>query len=56
MPTQGILENARKNIEGKNLKIVLPEGSDARVLAAALKHKEEGLLTPIVLGDQGEIQ
>ena len=56
MPTQGILENARKNIEGKNLKIVLPEGSDARVLAAALRHKEEGLLTPIVLGDQGEIQ
>ncbi|MCI5972812.1 MAG: phosphate acetyltransferase [Anaerococcus sp.] len=53
---EGILENARKTIEGKNLKIVLPEGSDPRVLAAALRHKEEGLLTPIVLGDQGEIQ
>lgn len=53
---KGILENARKTIEGKNLKIVLPEGSDPRVLAAALRHKEEGLLTPIVLGDQGEIQ
>lgn len=53
---KGILENARETIEGKNLKIVLPEGSDPRVLAAALRHKEEGLLTPIVLGDQGEIQ
>lgn len=53
---KGILENARESIEGKNLKIVLPEGSDPRVLAAALRHKEEGLLTPIVLGDQGEIQ
>ena len=53
---EGILENARKTIEGKDLKIVLPEGSDPRVLAAALRHKEEGLLTPIVLGDQGEIQ
>ena len=53
---EGILENARKTIAGKDLKIVLPEGSDPRVLAAALRHKEEGLLTPIVLGDQGEIQ
>lgn len=53
---KGILENAREAIEGKNLKIVFPEGSDPRILAAALRHKQEGLLIPIVLGDQGEIQ
>ncbi|MDO5047101.1 MAG: phosphate acetyltransferase [Anaerococcus sp.] len=53
---QGILENAKEAISGKGLKIVLPEGNDPRILEAALRHKEEGLLTPIVLGDQGEIQ
>ncbi|MCI7238794.1 MAG: phosphate acetyltransferase [Peptoniphilaceae bacterium] len=53
---QGIIENARESITGKNLKIVLPEGNDPRVLEAALRHKEDGILTPIVLGDQGEIQ
>ena len=53
---KGILENAREAIEGKNLKIVFPEGSDPRILAAAVRHKQEGLLIPIVLGDQGEIQ
>ena len=53
---KGILENAREAIEGKNLKIVFPEGNDPRVLKAALRHKEEGLIVPIVLGDQGEIQ
>lgn len=52
----GILEEAIKAIEGKNLTIVLPEGKDERVLAAAIRHQEEGLLKPIVLGDQGEIQ
>lgn len=53
---QGIIENARESITGKNLKIVLPEGNDPRVLEAALRHKEDGILTPIVLGDQGEVQ
>ena len=52
----GILAMAREAIEGKNLTIVLPEGNDERVLEAAIRHKEEGLIEPIVLGDQGEIQ
>lgn len=52
----GILEEAINVIKGKNLTIVLPEGNDPRVLEAALKHQEEGLLEPLVLGDQGEIQ
>lgn len=52
----GILEEAINAIKGKNLTIVLPEGKDERVLEAAIKHQEEGLLHPLVLGDQGEIQ
>lgn len=56
MANIGILEQAINTIKGKNLTIVLPEGSDARVLEAAIKHQEEGLIRPLVLGDQGEIK
>lgn len=56
MANIGILEQAINVIKGKNLTIVLPEGNDSRVLEAAIKHQEEGLLSPLVLGDQGEIQ
>ena len=56
MANIGILEQAINTIKGKNLTIVLPEGKDERVLEAAIKHQEEGLLNPLVLGDQGEIQ
>ena len=51
-----ILEEAINIIKGKNLTIVLPEGNDPRVLEAAIRHQEEGLIKPLVLGDQGEIQ
>lgn len=56
MANSSILESAREAIEGKNLKIVFPEGNDKRILEAAIRHNEEGLLHPIVLGDKGEIQ
>ena len=56
MANSSILESAREAIEGKNLKIVFPEGNDSRILEAAIRHNEEGLLHPIVLGDKGEIQ
>lgn len=52
----GILEEAINIIKGKNLTIVLPEGNDPRILEAAIRHQEEGLIKPLVLGDQGEIQ
>ena len=52
----GIIDQAVKAIEGKNLTIVFPEGKDERVLEAAIRHQENGLITPIVLGDQGEVQ
>lgn len=56
MATNGILEQAIKTIKGKDLTIVLPEGKDERILEAAIRHQEEGILKPIVLGDHGEIQ
>ena len=47
MANSSILESAREAIEGKNLKIVFPEGNDKRILEAAIRHKEEGLLHQI---------
>ena len=51
-----ILEQARKAVEGKELSIVFPEGTDKRILEAAIRHNEEGLIKPVVLGNKDEIQ
>jgi phosphate acetyltransferase len=47
---QGFFETARK----RRLRVVLPEGEDARILAAARRLKDEGLAEPIVLGASKE--
>ncbi|MDO4594425.1 MAG: phosphate acetyltransferase [Tissierellia bacterium] len=56
MAKTDIIEMVKENIKGKNYKIVFPEGEDPRVLRAALRHKEEGHIVPILLGDHGQIQ
>jgi phosphate acetyltransferase len=43
---QGFFETARK----RRLTVVLPEGEDARILAAARRLKDEGLAEPVILG------
>jgi phosphate acetyltransferase len=43
----GLLERAR----GRGARIVLPEGNDPRIAAAAERLEREGIATPIVLGD-----
>lgn len=45
-----------KKISGKNLKVVLPEGLDNRVLAAAGRLAKDQLVTPIVIGNVQKIQ
>lgn len=47
------LERARRAIEGRGLKILLPEGEDSRVREAALRLKVEGLADPILIGRPG---
>ena len=56
MSNPSILEKAESAIKGKNLTIVFPEGKDPRILGAAIRHKNDGILNPIVLGDKGKIQ
>ena len=41
----------REGISGKGVKIVFPEGNDDRVVRAAARLKFEGLVDPIILGD-----
>jgi phosphate acetyltransferase len=43
---QGFFEIARK----RRLSVVLPEGEDPRILAAARRLKDEGLAEPVILG------
>lgn len=42
-------------LSGKNVRIVLPEGEDARVLTAAVKLQATDLVAPIVLGNAEKI-
>lgn len=50
-----MLDTLIGKIKGKNVRIVLPEGSEPRVLEAASKLQKEGILQPILLGNPDEI-
>lgn len=54
--TLQIIEEMKDQIKGKNRRIVLPEGTDKRILTAAQKLQEEGIVTPILLGNKEEIK
>lgn len=43
-------------LSGENVRIVLPEGDDARVLTAAVKLQTTDLVSPIVLGNEDKIK
>ena len=46
-----LFEGLKSQIDGKNIKIVFPEGVDPRILGAAQRLKKEGLIVPVLLGD-----
>ncbi len=50
-----IIKNVKEQIEGKNIKIVFPEGEDIRILKACTRLQEEGIIHPILLGNLAEI-
>lgn len=52
----GLIENITKKLEGTNARIVLPEGEDIRVLGAAFRLKDEGVVTPVVLGRTAAVE
>ncbi|UBH22232.1 phosphate acetyltransferase [Macrococcus armenti] len=51
-----LLEVLNEKLSGKNVKIVLPEGNDERVLQAAVELHKGDKVAPIVLGDKAEIE
>lgn len=42
-------------VKGRSLCVVLPEGTDERILLAARRLSDEGIARPILLGDPGQI-
>lgn len=56
MENNGVMELATENVKGKNRVIVFPEGTDSRVLRAAIRHNNDGILKPILLGVREEIE
>jgi phosphate acetyltransferase len=44
-----IIEQLKEKISGKALKIVFPESNDSRIVEAAVKLAEEGILQPILI-------
>lgn len=51
----GLFDFIKDKVKGKDVKIVLPEGNDWRVLGAAIRLKEDGLVDPIVIGKEDEV-
>ncbi len=50
-----IISELKAKINGKGLKIVFPESNDERIVEAAVKLAEEGLINPILLGDKANV-
>lgn len=44
-----------EKIKGKAIKIVFPEGTEPRILGAVARLQADGLVTPIVLGNEAEV-
>lgn len=53
---RGVLADLRRRAAATGATVVLPEGEDARVVAAALAMRELGLLRPILLGDPERVR
>ncbi|MBM7662407.1 phosphate acetyltransferase [Bacillus mesophilus] len=51
-----LFSSIKESLQGKNLTLVFPEGTDERILAATSRLAKEGLLTPILIGDEEKIK
>lgn len=50
-----LFDSLKQKITGKNLRIVFPEGTDARIIGAAVRLAADGLITPTLLGEEAPI-
>ncbi|WP_153720799.1 MULTISPECIES: phosphate acetyltransferase [Sporosarcina] len=51
-----LFDGIRAQLEGKGKTIVLPEGEDARILEAAVHLQQEGIVTPVLLGNEEAVR
>lgn len=51
-----LFQTLREKVTGQNKKIVLPEGLDERILEAAAKLAEEGIIAPILIGNKEQVE
>lgn len=51
-----LLDVLQQKLSGKNVRIVLPEGEDERVLAAAVQLQESDLVSPVLLGNETNVK
>lgn len=51
-----LFDGIRAQLEGKGKTIVLPEGEDVRILEAAVQLQKEGIVTPVLLGNEEAVK
>ncbi|WP_153730320.1 phosphate acetyltransferase [Sporosarcina obsidiansis] len=51
-----LFDGIRAQLEGKGKTIVLPEGEDVRILEAAVRLQQEGIVKPVLLGNEAEVK
>lgn len=51
-----IFESLAAKLRGKNKTIVFPEGNDPRIMGAAVRLKHDGLVEPVLLGNQEALE
>ncbi|AVQ36949.1 phosphate acetyltransferase [Staphylococcus kloosii] len=51
-----LLDVLQQKLSGKNVRIVLPEGEDERVLTAAVQLQESDLVAPVLLGNEANVK
>ncbi|MBP0725002.1 phosphate acetyltransferase [Bacillus sp. RG28] len=51
-----LFESVKQKVTGKNIKIVLPEGMDERILEAADRLAKENVVNPILVGNETAIK
>jgi len=51
-----IVKSFAEKVKGRGFSVVLPEGSDERIIQAARKIKDQGLAEPIVLGKSEKVE
>lgn len=51
-----MFESLKAKIQGKNVRIVFPEGAEERIQGAVVRLKQDGLVEPVLLGNPDDLQ